>query len=290
MNGAQFHQLNGRLSRSDIAWREGEGRVVLSRLSDGESEGVAPAICLKFVLDGEERYEIGGRGYRVAPGQFLVVGAGTPVRAMLARRTAARIATGLCIYLPARPALAAAEEELPLTFTAAGLPIGAMLTRAARRLVGCPDEGSALAPEIVARARAGLAGLLIGNSAQMAQLDIARPSTRRSVQRRLELARGYLHDHVDRAVSLAELAREAGMSAFQLARYFNAVYGMPPAAYHRAQRMGVAAERLRRGLTPTEIADLLGFADLSSFTHSFKRWHGVPPTAFATAGNRKPGQ
>lgn len=289
MSSVQFHQLSGRLAPADIAWKQAEGRVVLSRLSDGDSEGAAPATCLKFVLDGEERYEIGDRGFRVESGQFLVVAAGTRVRAVLGRRTAARITTGLCIYLPAGPALAV-EDGMPLTFAAAGLPIGDMLTRAARQLVGRPEDGAALAQAIMSRARRELSGLILGNSAQMAQLDIARPSTRQSVQRRLELARGYIHDHVDRAVTLAELGRAAGMSPFQLARYFNAVYGVPPAAYHRTQRMIAAADRLRRGLAPTEVADQLGFADLSSFTHAFKRCHGVPPGAFGTDANRKPGQ
>jgi AraC-like DNA-binding protein len=42
------------------------------------------------------------------------------------------------------------------------------------------------------------------------------------------------------------------------------------------------AETLLResGLALGEIAERLGFADLSTFSQAFKRWYGVAPSAF----------
>ena len=35
-----------------------------------------------------------------------------------------------------------------------------------------------------------------------------------------------------------------------------------------------------KSLSITEIAERLGYADLSTFSQAFKRWHGVSPAAF----------
>ncbi|WP_366919535.1 AraC family transcriptional regulator [Hydrocarboniphaga sp.] len=50
-------------------------------------------------------------------------------------------------------------------------------------------------------------------------------------------------------------------------------------------RRAMADEMLRDSrLSLTEIAMRLGFADLSSFSQAFKRWHGVAPTYYRKAG------
>src|ERR1044071_1948836 len=73
-----------------------DGRVVLSALGRGDSPIYCATPSLKFVLEGEERYEVDGRIRVVRPGEFLLVEAGTRLRAILPRcdRT-----VGLCIYL-----------------------------------------------------------------------------------------------------------------------------------------------------------------------------------------------
>ncbi len=49
-------------------------------------------------------------------------------------------------------------------------------------------------------------------------------------------------------------------------------------------RAKLAQELMRdSSLTLTDMADRLGFSDLSSFSQAFKRWHGVSPRAFRNA-------
>jgi len=52
-------------------------------------------------------------------------------------------------------------------------------------------------------------------------------------------------------------------------------------------RAGLAAELVRGGeSTITEIAERLGYADLSSFSQAFKRWHGSAPENFRREASR----
>ena len=268
-----------------------EGRVVLSQLGRGDAPIYCATPCLKFVLEGEERYEVEGRLEVVRPGEFLVVDAGVSLRALLPFR---RVTTGLCIYLPVRhglPYVTSATDgfgagvgrarQRTIIQSASSTAFGDRLRRAAVRLAAEPGAGHELADGIAAASAAEFLGFSGTISHQLDQLTSAKPSTRRDLLHRLDVARGYLHDHQDRAVALDELASVAGLSQFHLARSFRAVYGQPPAAYHRARRLEKAAALLAGGhVTATAAAHAFGFSELSTFTRSFKQKYGVPPSAF----------
>lgn len=256
-------------------------RVVLSRLPRGASPIGGGALSLKFVLEGEERYRIDGRTYRVDPGQLLII---DPART--GEVTLPSAATGLCLYLPQVANAPARSTDLlldgPVTLAAARHPLGTLLTAVARRLATQPGAGKELADRIVRRASARLSQLMADNDHRLDGLDAVRPATRRELLRRVEVARAWLHAHSDRPVSLGELAAQSGTSAFHLARAFAAVHGAAPATYHRNLRLDAVARALRSGaVAPAEAAVRLGFADQAGFTRAFKRRHGVTPGALS---------
>lgn len=270
-----------RVHRDRASEPAAHARVVLSRLPRGATPLAGGTLSLKFVLDGQERYRIDGRSYRVESGQLLIVDAQRPGEVSLPRA-----ATGLCLYLPQLAHLAPGAAELlldgPVTLAAARHPLGAFLGAAARRLARQPEAGGQLADRIARRAASRLAQLIVDNDPRLGRLDAIRASTRRELLRRVEIARAWLHAHPDRPVTLGELAAQAGTSPFHLARAFAAVYGEPPATYHRNLRLDAVARELRRGaITPADAALRLGFADQAGFTRAFKRRHGVTPGALA---------
>ncbi|ABB12623.1 AraC family transcriptional regulator [Burkholderia lata] len=59
-----------------------------------------------------------------------------------------------------------------------------------------------------------------------------------------------------------------------------------------AQARGAMAETLLGDarLSLAEVAERLGFSDLSSFSQAFKRWYGVPPGAYRSAAQRDSGR
>jgi AraC-like DNA-binding protein len=253
-----------------------QGRIVFSNVGRGESPIGAAVPSLKFVLEGEEVHEIDGRPHRVHAGQMLFVDRGAPYRALVRRSEGAR---GLCVYLPGS---AHAGTEDPMMGRAliqpVDTPLGHVMRDAALRLHKEGRDGMDGA-FLLGQFRDGLEATLISAGQRMHQLDVRKDSTRREILNRLEIARAYLHAHPDRNVSLGELATAVGLSSFHLARYFSAAFDMPPVRYHRRLRLEHAAQALRRGdASVTEIAQRAGYAELSAFTHAFRRQFGTPPS------------
>lgn len=89
-----------------------------------------------------------------------------------------------------------------------------------------------------------------------------------------------LHARRDERLPLAELAREAGVSRYQLIRQFRARYGMTPHAYQLDLRINRARQLLRRGDAPADVAQQLGFADQSHFHRAFRQRVALTPGAF----------
>ncbi|MBS7780887.1 AraC family transcriptional regulator [Acidovorax sp. CCYZU-2555] len=79
---------------------------------------------------------------------------------------------------------------------------------------------------------------------------------------------------------LADLARLAGMSRFQLIRAFRAATGMTPHAWQLNRRINLARDGLRAGEGLADIAYRLGFADQAHFQRVFKAHAGVTPGRF----------
>ena len=78
-----------------------------------------------------------------------------------------------------------------------------------------------------------------------------------------------------------ELAAIAQLSPYHFARAFKQSFGTPPHRYHMSRRMDRAKAMLEVPTrTVTEVGLMLGFAETSSFTTSFRRSVGVTPSDY----------
>ena len=84
------------------------------------------------------------------------------------------------------------------------------------------------------------------------------------------------------ALSLGDLAREAGVHPVHLARAFRRWFGTTPGEYLRARRIGWAASRLATdpSVPITEVALAAGFYDHSHFHRTFAARIGLSPRAY----------
>ncbi|PZQ50744.1 MAG: AraC family transcriptional regulator [Rhodovulum sulfidophilum] len=94
-----------------------------------------------------------------------------------------------------------------------------------------------------------------------------------------------IHGDVARPWTVADLAREAGLSRSAFFDRFRRVVGLPPMEYALAWRMAVAKELLRNGgAALDEVARRVGYASDSTFSTAFSRHVGVPPGRFRKIG------
>jgi transcriptional regulator GlxA family with amidase domain len=91
----------------------------------------------------------------------------------------------------------------------------------------------------------------------------------------------HVEEHFSGTVSMAEMARLAGLSPTHFNRRFRQLVRMTPTAYLRAVRVQRARTLLATTSKPlAEIAALTGFTDQSHFTKRFRQTTGLTPDAY----------
>lgn len=96
-------------------------------------------------------------------------------------------------------------------------------------------------------------------------------------------ARHLIDDDPTAPITLADLARESGLSQFQVLRAFSRATGLTPHAYLVQRRVHIARRLIAHGVPLAEAAVASGFADQSHMTRIFIRKYGISPGAYADA-------
>ncbi len=98
---------------------------------------------------------------------------------------------------------------------------------------------------------------------------------------RLRRVMAFIADNYESDVSLADLARVAGMSTFHFAREFKRTTGTPPHQYLIKFRVDRAKVLLTESEMPlVEISSRSGFSHQSHFTRLFRRLSGTTPQCY----------
>lgn len=104
-----------------------------------------------------------------------------------------------------------------------------------------------------------------------------------SINPQLHQARDHLASDLLAPPTLAEMARTAGLSRFQLLRHFEKAFGLTPHAWLQQQRAERARGLIRSGASLAQAAASCGFADQSHMTRLFARQFGFTPGAWQKA-------
>jgi AraC-like DNA-binding protein len=97
----------------------------------------------------------------------------------------------------------------------------------------------------------------------------------------LRRARDLLEREYARPLNVPAMARAALMSPSLFSRRFREAYGETPYAYLQARRVERAMGLLRDGgLSVTDVCMAVGFTSLGSFSSTFTRLVGEPPSAY----------
>jgi len=96
--------------------------------------------------------------------------------------------------------------------------------------------------------------------------------------RHLLRARDLADAHYAEPLTVADLARAAGLSPAHFSREFRRTFGESPHRYLLTRRLERAAALVRNtDRSVTEICFAVGWGSVGSFTTSFRRVHGVAP-------------
>jgi AraC-like DNA-binding protein len=102
----------------------------------------------------------------------------------------------------------------------------------------------------------------------------------RHLLRAKDLADGRYFD----PITVADLARAAGLSRAHFSREFRRAFGEAPHQYLLTRRLERAAALLRNTDRPvTDICFAVGLSSLGSFTTSFRRVYGMTPGAYRSS-------
>lgn len=276
-HAVSFVEVNGRMESTSGGGAAAKELVVLSNIERGGLMSAPMAgLCVRLVGRGRESYRIGERAFHLGESQIMIASQDDGAEIEIPRLD--RDGTvGLCVYLAPEP------DETPwlsgpLIAGSACSPVGLMMESYAK-LLGKPAGDKRVAAASLAGAlRSAMPGVTSSVLQQAASMDAAKPSTRFEMVRRATLAQAYLHSVRDRPVALEELAKAVGTSPFQLLRSFQRCFGDTPASYHRRLRLTLAMdEAARKDVSITTVAANFGFADVSSFSHAYRRVFGRPP-------------
>jgi AraC-like DNA-binding protein len=98
-----------------------------------------------------------------------------------------------------------------------------------------------------------------------------------------------MHRHPARPWTLADLAREAGLSRSVLAERFRHYLGEPPMAYLTRWRLQLGAQTLNStSHSVAQIASEVGYESEPAFNRAFKREFGLPPARFRAESKSSP--
>lgn len=167
------------------------------------------------------------------------------------------------------------EPCLPMLETLNHLSVGGVFELARRlgREVEEPDDVSPLSMQAIA----------LEMLVRAARVKEARQSGRRPPAW-LARVRDLIHEHFRERLTLADLAREAGVHPAHLACVFREHHGVPVGTYIRRLKLEWAADRVASTRSALgRIAVQAGFADQSHFNRLFKRRMGMTPGQYRRA-------
>lgn len=97
----------------------------------------------------------------------------------------------------------------------------------------------------------------------------------------VQRAQNWLQEHMAEAVRISDLAQQLAVSERTLVRRFQAALQQSPLTYLQSLRIDTARALLEAGdLSTAQIAQYVGYSDISSFTRLFRERLGFTPAAY----------
>ena len=239
-----------------------------------------------FAAQGGKNVYLEGKRYDYQPGNFLALFAPLPVECEVTKATVDKPLLGAGIYFDqsrlARLMLKMESVEPPRS---EGIEINAsaifsahlddkMLDAIIRLLttLDSPSEaailGEAIIEEIYFRLLSNRQG---GELVHLLQ--------QRGQIRQISKAVDYVHQHLDKSLSIDDLAGVVNMSTSGFHKKFREVMHLSPLQYAKSVKLNRARSYIIDGRNANEASSLVGYKSPAQFSREYKRHFGVAPSA-----------
>lgn len=258
-----------------------------------------PTTSIKYVVKGEEAYRIDGHTYRVQSNEFLIVNNG---RAYEGHTDHRHEAEGVCIYLHndiiGNVARVVEQSEVNLLdnpfeeevqnfeffeniYKSSNSSLGIMLRKLYRNIRHRSLETVRNDKDLYYALTESLLFDQHKIYQEVNRLKSVKSSTKKELYRRVLLAKEYLDEFYYKKLDVNEVSQVAALSEYHFFRTFKQVFGISPHKYLIKKRLEKASNLLKQNrYTITEVAYLIGFPDIHSFSKSFKKEFGLTPSKF----------
>ena len=258
-----------------------------------------PTTSIKYVINGEEAYRIDGQTYRVKTDEFLIVNQDRMYEGSTSKNAETE---GICLYLhnatvadvfrvleqPTNNLLDSPFEHSLQKFEffeniykSGKNTVGILIRKLYRNILHQPIDFIREDRDLYYTFAEGLLFDQRRVFQAVNRLDSIKSSTKKELYRRVLTAKEYLDDHYYQKLDINKISQIAALSEYHFFRTFKQVFGISPHKYLIQRRLQKASKLLRQqNHTITEVAYLIGFSDIHSFSKSFKKEFGITPTRF----------
>ncbi len=95
---------------------------------------------------------------------------------------------------------------------------------------------------------------------------------------KIEFAKTYIHHNLHQKLSISKIAAHVGINTCYLKIGFKTINHTTISNYIVSQRMEIATQHIHTNQKKLiEIAEIIGYASLSSFSQAYKKYHGISP-------------
>lgn len=242
---------------------------------DDPEEEVASSYAINFVERGSFELEIGKSWVRVPEGQVLVTHPGMRFRC----RHDEQCPTDECLSLAVADELVESLPHGPADLVRQPIVASRHLAFVHRRVRGALRDADWLGAENWV-----LHGIaIVGRSGRTARNS---SDERLGLDTVVQVCEEIESDPARRR-SVGEMARDVGLTSFQLTRRFQSYLGLAPHQYVLQQRLRQATLRLAEGDSVTDTCYRVGFENLSHFCRTFARTLGIVPSRWRSLAARE---
>lgn len=279
-----------------------EGNIFnLSSLKTFDRPIISHGFAIKFVHDGIERYTINNKSYSIAPGSYLLLNGEKEGKVEI---DSSKNVKGLCLNVSNElisevvatvrtPDTAVSDPELSRFFytdhflenqySSVHTQLGTQLREISRHITNYAFSSNQINPELFYLLAESLVADQLQVFKQLQSIPSVKPETRRELCRRILNGKEFIDSNYTESITIEQIARIAGMSEYHFFRLFKQTIGCTPYQYVLSNRLNKASQLLKADYQVSDVAVLMGFSDIHSFSKAFKKQFGISPTLYASS-------